>query len=158
MKARQGRVAEGEADVRRALLSRLKATGKYNLSTAPFIGFLANLLVEQGRFSEAEQLTRQQLDIFEKLGVAKDTQNYAIVLSQLASTLNLQGRWEDASKVYASLEDATKTWEPVRRERLMLNTEHIVMQFNTNNLQAGIAAAERLLARDKALYGEQHVN
>src|SRR5262249_30278960 len=33
VKARQGRLAEGEADVRRALLSRLKATGKYNLQT-----------------------------------------------------------------------------------------------------------------------------
>ena len=46
MKARQGRIAEGEADVRRALLSRLKATGKYNLQTANYIGNLANMLVE----------------------------------------------------------------------------------------------------------------
>ena len=77
MKARQGRIAEGEADVRRALLSRLKATGKYNLSTARYIGYLANLLVEQGRFAEAEQLTRTQLEIQQTLGVPKDAQNYA---------------------------------------------------------------------------------
>ncbi len=158
MKARQGRIAEGEADVRRALLSRLRATGKYNLTTATYIGFLANLLVEQGRFAEAEQLTRQQLDIQQALGVPKDTQNYAVVLNQLASTLNLQGRWTEASEVYALLVEATKTWEPARREGLMLNTEHIVTLFNTNNLAAGIEAAERLFARDKTLYGEQHVN
>jgi len=81
MKARQGRIAEGEADVRCALLSRLKVTGKYNLQTAYFIGSLANLLVEQGRFAEAEQLTRQQLEVHEKLGAPKDAQNYATVLS-----------------------------------------------------------------------------
>ena len=47
MKARQGRIAEGEADVRRALLRRLKSTGKYNLRTAQVVGTLAGLLVEQ---------------------------------------------------------------------------------------------------------------
>ena len=54
MKAKQGRIAEGEADVRRALLNRLKATGKYNLQTSEYVGMLANMLVEQGRFAEAE--------------------------------------------------------------------------------------------------------
>ena len=49
VQARQGRLAEGEATVRRALLNRLQATGKYNLQAANFVGFLANLLVEEGR-------------------------------------------------------------------------------------------------------------
>ncbi len=158
MKARQGRIAEGEADVRRALLSRLKATGKYNLTTANYIGFLSNLLVEQGRFAEAEQLSRRQIEIQETLGVPKDAQNYASVLSQLASILNLQSRWTEAAQVYASLDEATKTWEPARREALLLSSAHIATLYNTNNLTAGIAAAERLLARQKARFGEQHVD
>jgi CHAT domain-containing protein len=158
MKARQGRIAEGEADVRRALLSRLSATGKYNPTTAKYIGYLANLMVEQGRFADAEQLTRQQLEIQQSLGVPRESQVYASVLSQLAANLNLQGRWDDAAKLYAEVEDATKSWEPARREALTLSSEHIVTLFNTNNIANGIAAAERLLARDRALFGEQHVN
>ena len=158
VKARQGRLAEGEADVRRALLSRLKATGKYNLQTTKYIGFLANLLVEQGRFQEAEQLTRRQLEIQQTLGVTKDSQLYADVLNQLASNLNLQNRWPEAAQVYVELDEATKGWEPARREALTLNTEHVVTLFNTNNIDAGIAAAERLLSRDTALFGQQHVN
>jgi CHAT domain-containing protein len=158
MKARQGRIAEGEADTRRALLSRLKATGKYNLTTTKYIGFLANLLIEQGRFSEAEKLTREQIEIQQTLGVLTDSQVYADVLNQLASNLNLQNRWAEAAQVYSKLDEATNSWETARREALTLNTEHIVTLFNTNNLADGIAAAERLLARDKALYGEQHVN
>ena len=158
MKARQGRFAEGEVDVRRALLNRLKATGKYNLQTVQYVGFLANLLVEQGRFAEAEQLTRRQIDIQQALGVPKDSQIYAVALNQLASNLNLQSHWAKAAQVYGELDEATKTWEPARREALTLNTEHIVTLFNTNNLAAGIAAAEYLLAREKTLFGEQHVN
>jgi len=156
MKARQGRVAEGEADVRRALLRRLKATGKYNLYTAGLIGTLAGLLVEQGRFAEAEQLTRRQLGILQAMGVPPDVQSTAAVLDQLASVLNLQGRWEDAGKVYAELDAATKNWEPARREALILNASHIATLYNTGTLAAGVAAAERLVARQKARYGDKH--
>jgi CHAT domain-containing protein len=158
MKARQGQIAEGEAYVRRALLSRLKATGQYHLQTASYIGHLANLLIEQGRFTEAEQLTRRQIEIQRTIGVPTNSQTHAIILNQLASNLNLQGRWDEAAKVYADLDEATKSWDSARREALTLNTEHIVTLFNTNNLPAGIAASERLLVRDQALFGEQHVN
>ena len=158
MKARQGRIAEGEADVRRALLSRLKANGKYNLGTNDMVAHLANMLVEQGRFAEAEQLTRVQIDVQKALGVPQDAQIYANSLSQLSSILNLLGRWDDAAKVYAELEAATKSWEPARREGLQLNSEHIATLYNTNNLKAGLAAAERLLARQKLRFGEQHVD
>jgi Flp pilus assembly protein TadD len=56
MKVRQGRLAEAEADARRALLARLKDQGKYNASTPFYITGLANCLVEQGRYAEAEPL------------------------------------------------------------------------------------------------------
>jgi tetratricopeptide (TPR) repeat protein len=158
MKARQGRIAEGEADVRRALLSRLKATGKYILTTANYIGNLANLLVEQGRFVEAEQLSRRQISIQEEIGVPKDAQNYPTALNQLASILNLQGHWDDAAKIYAEIDQATKGWDVARREALQLSSEHVATLYNTNNLTAGIAAAERLLARQKTRLGEQHVD
>ena len=72
MKARQGRLAEGEADVRRALLSRLKATGKYNLTTASYIGRLANILTQEGRFSDAEKLFRANIDVLKALGIPTD--------------------------------------------------------------------------------------
>ena len=49
MKARQGRLAEAEVDARRALLSRLKDTGKYNAVAPKYVMGLADILVEQGR-------------------------------------------------------------------------------------------------------------
>ena len=156
MKARQGRMAEGEADVRRALLSRLKATGKYNVQTTKFIGFLANLLIEQGRFGEAEQLSRAQIEINRVLGIAKDSENFASALVQLASVLNLQGRWDEAAQLYAELDDATAQWAPARREAISLNTNQIATLYNTNNLALGITAAERLLERRRERFGEQH--
>src|SRR6185312_12581846 len=80
IKARQGRMAEGEADVRRALLSRLQATGKYNLQTAKFIGFLAGLLIEQGRLADAEKLAQAMVKIHQTLGVPDDAGPSVVLL------------------------------------------------------------------------------
>ena len=75
MKARQGRLAEAEVDARRALLSRLKDQGKYNPVTPRFIMGLADILVEQGRYAEAEKLARVSLEINRTVGVAEDSQS-----------------------------------------------------------------------------------
>lgn len=158
MKARQGKIAEGEADVRRSLLSRLKAAGKYNVGSINTVGQLANLLIEQGRFAEAEKLTRVQIDAQKALGMSEDSQAYANSLNQLASILNLLGRSNDAAKIYAELEIATRGWEPARQEALQISSDHIVTLYNTSNIEAGIAAAGRLLARHKERYGERHVD
>jgi CHAT domain-containing protein len=156
MKALQGRMAEGEADVRRALLSRLKSIGKYNTQTVQYITMLASLMVDQGRYADAEKLTRTAIEINTTLGVAEDSQSTAGTLNGLASILNLEGRWDEAAQVYAAVDAATKGWEPGRREALSLNVGHILTLFNTKNLEAGIASAERLLARQKSVLGEKN--
>jgi CHAT domain-containing protein/tetratricopeptide (TPR) repeat protein len=158
MKARQGRIAEGEADVRSALLSRLKATGKYNIGSINMIAQLANIMVEQGRLVEAEQLTRIQIDAQKALGISRDSQGYASSLGQLASILNLLDRWNDAAAIYDELDSATKGWEPARRENLQMNSDHIVTLYNTDNLQAGISGAERLVARQTQRFGDKHID
>jgi tetratricopeptide (TPR) repeat protein len=156
-KARQGRLAEGEADVRRALLGRLKAVGKYHLWTAQMIGLLANVLAEQGRNAEAEQLIRTQLEIFQVLGIDRDSQSMAMAWSRLATIQNLAGNWSAAAESYRRLDEVTRNWEPARREELTLSINQIATLYGTDNLAAGIAAAERLLQRQKGVYGEQNI-
>jgi CHAT domain-containing protein len=155
MKARQGRIAEGESDLRRALLSRLKAAGKYNARTARYVGYLANNLMQQGRLAEAEQLIRTEIEINRTLGIAKDSGNVAHSLSQLASNLSLQRRWKEAAKVYAELDEAIAGWPPARKEGLSFDESKISTLYATNNLAAGIAAAERLIERQKSRHGQQ---
>ena len=45
-------MAEGEADVRTALISRLKAVGKHHITTIRYILVLSGVLVGQGRYTE----------------------------------------------------------------------------------------------------------
>jgi CHAT domain-containing protein len=156
MKARQGRLAEAEADARRALLARLKANGKYNTAAPRFITGLADVLVEQGRYAEAEKLTRVALEINESIGVASDAQITAQLLSNLGGMLNLQQKSNEALAVFAQMDKVIAHWEPNRRQVFEINGARITSLYAGGQIDAGIAAAQGLLKREIARVGEKH--
>jgi CHAT domain-containing protein len=156
MRARQGRLAEAEVDARRALLAQLKIGGKYNPGTPRYVMGLADILVEQGRYPEAEQLARVALDINRTLGIAGDSQSTAQILSNLGSILNLQRKPKDSAAVYAELDKATANWDPQRRQTFDLNGSRIYSLYTSGQNAAGIAAAQALLKREISRFGEQH--
>ncbi len=156
MKARQGRLAEAEADARRALLARLKDQGKYNPATPRYVMGLADILVEQGRYAEAEKLVRVALEINQTVGVADDSQSTAQMLSNLGGILNLQRKPKQAAAVYAELETSIAKWDAQRRQHFELSGSRIYSLYNTGRIEAGIAAAQALLKREIARVGERH--
>jgi CHAT domain-containing protein len=155
-KARQGRLAEAEADARRALLGRLQSGGKYNPVTPRFIMGLAGILIERGRYGEAEALMRVGIDINRVVGVAEDSQSTAAMLSSLGSILNLQRKFKEAAPVYAELDRAIAGWEPQRRETLEFTGARIYSLYASGQTEAGITAAQKLLQRSIARVGEGH--
>jgi CHAT domain-containing protein len=156
MKARLGRLAEAEAEARRALLARLKDQGKYHPQTPKFLTGLADILVEQGRYQEAERLMHIAIEINYRVGVVEDSQSTAHMLASLGGILNLQRRFEEASAVYAKLDAAIARWEPLRREALELNGSRIYSLYAAGQVEAGIAAAQALLKRQISRVGEKH--
>jgi CHAT domain-containing protein len=156
MKARQGRLAEAEADARKVLLSRLKARGKYHPSAPRFIMGLADVLVEQGRYAEAEKLARVSLEINRTIGIAEDAQINAQLLSNLAGMLNLQGKSAEALAVFRELDKAIGKWEPSRRQVFEIDGARIYSLYAGGQIDAGLAAAQALLKREIGRVGEQH--
>jgi CHAT domain-containing protein/tetratricopeptide (TPR) repeat protein len=157
-KARQGRLAEAEADIRRALLGRLTAAGKYNSATAGQANSLAEVLTGEGRYAEAEKLSRSALDIYRTIGLGDDTSAVVGCLSQLASIVNLRGNAREAARLFDAIEAATKDWAPRRREPFNLNVARISSLYRTGHIDAGIAAAQALAARDTARFGADSFN
>ncbi|MDA9411320.1 CHAT domain-containing tetratricopeptide repeat protein [Bradyrhizobium sp. CCBAU 45384] len=156
MKARQGRLAEAEVDARRALLSRLKDTGKYNPVTPRYVMGLAGILVDEGRYEEAEQLGRVALEINKTVGVPEDSQSTVQLLSQLAGILNLRRNNAEASDLFARIDKAVANWDPQRRQVIELNPARILALYNSGQLDAGIAAAEQLVKKQVGRVGENH--
>jgi CHAT domain-containing protein len=155
MKAKQGRLEEAEVDARRALLSRLKDTGKYNAGTPRYVTGLASILVEQGRYAEAEQLARVAIEIAKTFGVAEESPSSVQLLSQLGSILTME-RKREAVEIYGRIDKAIAGWEPRQRQIYELNPSRILALYASGQLDAGIAAAERLVANLTARVGEAH--
>ena len=151
--AKQDRLSEAEADARRAILGILKARGKYAPVTSVFIIGLSGILVEQGRYHEAENLARSALDIQRTIGFAEDAPQHASVLSQLGNILVLRNKIKEASVVYGQLDKAIADWSPQQREPFELNDSRILALYSSGQLEAGLAAAERLVKNDTAHTG-----
>ena len=155
VKSRMGRIAEAETDARRALLNRLKATGKYNPNTANYIGMLGTLLIEQGRYADASKLLNATIEIYRELGVAEDSQIFVNMLNSVASVEALEGRWNEAKDGYAAVERATEKWEPARREPFLSNFGRIETLYRTGRVEEGLAIGRQLLDFRIGRYGEQ---
>ena len=156
VKARQGRLAEAEAEARRALLARLKDQGKYHTSTPRFIMGLTQTLVEQGRYGDAETLARAAIEINREIGIADDA-HWAVSMQQtLGNILTLQRKMADAAAVYAEIDKAIAGWEPRRREGLELNNMRILSLYASGQIEKGIATAQALLKQQTSRLGEAH--
>jgi len=154
MKSQQGRMAEAEADARRALLSRLKDQGKYNPSTPRYIMGLADVLVGEGRYAEAEQLVRVCVEIDRTVGIPDESQSTVQLLSQLGRVLNLEHKGSEAIQIYAQIDKAIAGWDPARKRVLELNDSRIASLYESGQVDAGIAAAEQLVKGLVARVGE----
>jgi CHAT domain-containing protein len=157
-KARQGRLNEAEADIRRALLSRLKTVGKYHPDIAQITNSLAGLLSEQARFGEAEQLARTSVDIYQALGAPEESTIHAFALNQLAATLYSQRKYDDAAAIYDRLDAATRNWEPSRAARLRLGFARIYTSYVAKRTDQGIELARQLVDRETRRVGDKHVD
>ena len=158
VKAHDGRMIEAEIDVRRALTGWLKLSTKYDLNTARIINVFASILLDQGRYAEAESMIRAVIEIYQNLGVDRDSDVYAIGLNQLATILSLQEKWTEAAKTYADLDAATKDMEPARKDEISLGISRVFSAYNTGQVNSGIATAERLVNKLVTRFGEKHVD
>jgi CHAT domain-containing protein/tetratricopeptide (TPR) repeat protein len=156
VKLGQGRLAEAEIDMRQALLSRLKATGKYHSDPAYMLALLASLFNEQGRHLEAESLIRAAIDIYRDIGFPLDGQNYVIVLHRLAETLFYQTRYSEAKDVFVELDELTKAWPRARSTKFRSGWHRVLTHYFLQDAEKGIALAGDLYAQDKAVKGENH--
>jgi CHAT domain-containing protein len=154
MEAKQGKLAQAEADARRALLSRLKDRGKYSTATPHFVMGLGQILVGQGRYKEAEQLARVAIEINNTLGVAGDAQSTLSYQSRLAAILSLEHKNKEAIAIYRNIDDAMANWDTARREVFDLNGSRISALFAAAQVDKGIASAQKLLKRNIGRYGE----
>ncbi len=158
VKVKQGRVGEGEADVRRALLSRLSKAGKFHADTAGVLGVLVYVIQEQGRYPEAEKLQREVVDIYQGLGYAPESSQFVNANIFLAQVLNLEKKTDDATKLFDQIDTWTAKWDPTRRELANGGLARVSLLLGQNKTKEALEAAQRAFDRDLKSSGEKSFN
>jgi CHAT domain-containing protein len=102
----QGRGAEAEYYARNALLHQLQASGRYSHYTAAAIVVFSEIVLESGRFAEAEALARAAIDSYEKAGSSTESVFLAEARGVLGASLLSQGRWQEAIAVFEARDKA----------------------------------------------------
>ncbi|MDB5638329.1 MAG: Tetratricopeptide 2 repeat protein [Bradyrhizobium sp.] len=157
-KVAQGRVGEGEADVRRALLSRLSKSGKFHADTAGILSVLVFVLQEQGRYQDAEQLQRQVISIYQGLGYGAETVQMVNSQLFLAQILNLRGQYDAAARLYDQIDVWTANWEPSRRDLVSSGLARVVVMLSQGNNDNALEIAQRTFERERRRSGDKSVN
>src|SRR5712675_3048789 len=157
-KVKQGRVGEGEADVRRALLSRLSKSGKFHADTAGILAVLVYVLQEQGRYNDAEQLQRQVISIYQGLGYGVESGQMVTAQLFLAQILNLKGQYDAAAKLYDQIDAWTAKWEPSRREAISGGLARVTVMLTQGNYGNALEIAQRTFDRERGRSGDKSFN
>jgi CHAT domain-containing protein len=157
-KVNEGRVGEGEADVRRALLSRLSKSGKYHVDTAGILQVFVYVIEEQGRYQEAEQLQRQVIGIYQGLGYGVDSGQLVYAQLLLAQLLNSQRQYDAAAKLYDQIDVWTAKWDAARKENFSGGLARVAVLMSQKNNDGALDLAQRSFERERQKSGDKSFN
>ena len=156
--ARQERLIEAEIEARNGLTTYLRRFGRESQYTAHQLSGFGRVLMEQARIVEAEQLLREAIAIYQRIGVATESLRLAKARLSLAETMALQRRWTEVLAEYSTIESALAT-EPQTFEQFVAGS----VTWGLAQIYAGQAADA--VARLRAAYdrkrdqlGREHID
>ena len=157
-KLAQGRIVEAEVEIRQALLSLLRRNGKYFGPTAQAVAGLSTVLVEQGRYAEAEKLARTAIEILREIGMDDTALQIINGKRALANILTLQRRWQDAAALYDEVFANTLSNKEAARGGggNRLSSGRALALARTGQGERAVEAASRVLTSTSARLGDRH--
>src|SRR5262249_8179309 len=154
---RQGRLLEAENEARQAALGALaQPYGRYSPHTAWMLRSLTWVLLEQGRYREAETLAHAVIDIYEKTQTAPDSLRFATARADLASALELQGRDQESLGEYEAIRANLSRDPESLNEFFTGNVRYAELLLKTGRVDRALEQLEVALERSKRLVGEVH--
>ena len=151
----QGKLVEAEIEARRAVVNSLGIAGRYHTWTASKLDILTETVLEQGRATDAEQLARATLDIYDKID-ASHSWGLAYARQVLGGALVAEGRWTDAMASYDAMMAGLAGDEYGTRKFGFGNLDWVTALIKTGRLDPALAMVTRQVERRRQFLGEQH--
>lgn len=157
-KLAQGRIVEAEVDIRQALLGLLRRNGKYFGPTAQAAASLSVVMVEQGRYADAEKLARTVIEIFRDIGMADTSLQITQAKRALGNVLVLERRWSEAAALFEEATEASQTMDAGRVANSRHANGRILALTRANNAEKARTVAEMMTRASAERVGERHVD
>jgi len=100
----QGRLPEAEVEARQAVRTLVARWGRDNQYAASGLVTLADVLLAEGRATDAERLARVALEVYDKTGALPESLRRAQARRSLAGALTQQARWAQARTEFDRIE------------------------------------------------------
>lgn len=154
----QQRLDEAELLMREVLKRSLARLGRNNRTAADALSNLCQLMIERGRFPEAQALAQLSVDTFAAAGIAERDPKYLRARINLASALVTNGRWREGIPLYDRIRSQLAD-DPELQQSYAAGTPNLIRA----NILAGrkaqaIEEADTALQRNLRTLGADHYN
>ncbi len=149
--AQQGKLVEAEVEARRALIASLRRRGRTNPFSGERAQDLAQILFEQGRYSEAEALAREAQAMKEAGGTRGNQGGRRILIRALVA----QERWGDALVEYDRIARGRWPLDEVTR-RFLTDTDATMALIKTQRFTEAVGMLETAVSENRTRLGESH--
>ena len=155
---RQDRLVEAEIEVRKALETYLRRFGRNSPYTALQLTGFGQILMEQGRFEEAERLAKEAVAIYQRIDVLEESLQLVKARLTLIESMALRRRWQEVLTAFATIERSLDS-EPETFEQFVAGS----VTWGMAKIYAGeaVGAIARLRAaydRKRNQLGIKHVD
>jgi CHAT domain-containing protein len=152
----QHRLLEAENEARKATLGAIDSRGRYSPHTAWVLRRLVWVLLEQGRYGEAETLARIVIDIFERTDTAPDSLELAAARADLARALEGLGRDAESLREYETIRTDLGRHPESLEHFLGAHVGYAELLLKTGSTEKAFAMLTTALRRSRDLVGDSH--
>ena len=152
----QGRLAEAEFHVRRALRMTLERVGRDSVDVGQGLAVLSNILGEQGRNGEATRVAEASMRAYLEAGAAEFSFNLARARQFMGAALSAQGRHAEAVEVFERNRDILKRDPELLQKYGVGHPEWVISLLQTGKPQAAERMAATMLAWSVNRFGDDN--
>ncbi|MBI3503303.1 MAG: CHAT domain-containing protein [Proteobacteria bacterium] len=153
---RQSRVLEAEVEARSVLLARLSLTGRYSTEAAGAVIELADVLIEQGRYQEAERLAQVATETLDAIKIDPASGLYARAQRQVARAQSQRDEWEASAATYEGLRKRMASNPDAMRQIFDNNPHWGMVSLRAGNAQEAVRVMTNVVERNTRTLGERH--
>lgn len=153
---KQDRLVEAETFIRSALRTLLSRFGRRSADSLASLSTLARVLIEQGRFAEAEQLAQIVISTFEDLGAGAKSLSLAESRNVLIDALIGQARWAEAISQVELIERAFADDTETFARLFARDPNRALVMLLAGRDDAALTAAMATAEATRAALGDKH--